>query len=105
MLHRLGYRYRLHRKDLPGSPDIVFPSRRKVIFVHGCYWHGHGCKWGKLPKSNETYWHEKIRANQARDTRNSSDLRALGWDICTVWECDLMDNRKTLQRVVDYLAF
>lgn len=103
MLHRLGYRFRLHRKDLPGSPDIVFPARRKVIFVHGCYWHGHGCQWGKLPKSNQTYWLGKIRANQARDARNAADLQALGWGVLTIWQCELRRSDDALRRAVDFL--
>ena len=78
LLHRLGYRYRLHRKDLPGTPDIVFPSRRKAIFVHGCYWHGHGCKKGRLPKSNLDYWSPKIDSNKERDRRKQSELEAAG---------------------------
>lgn len=102
-LHRQGYRYRLHRKDLPGSPDIVFPSRRKVLFVHGCYWHGHRCRWGNLPKSNATYWHDKIRANRERDARNVSDLRLLGWDVHTVWQCELRDKPSAFERIVEYL--
>src|SRR5882672_2480634 len=78
MLHAQGYRYRLHRKDLPGKPDIVFLGRKKVIFVHGCFWHGHGCRIGRLPKSNEAFWTAKIDANRTRDLRNIERLRGLG---------------------------
>lgn len=90
-LHRLGYRFRLHRRDLPGRPDIVFPSRRLVIFVHGCYWHGHGCSNGRPPKSNESYWGPKIDENRARDARNAAALDSLGWTVRTIWQCELKD--------------
>ncbi|WP_291137132.1 very short patch repair endonuclease [Erythrobacter sp.] len=102
-LHRLGFRYRLHRRDLPGTPDLVFPSRKKVIFVHGCYWHGHECRWGKLPKSNQGYWRAKIRANRDRDDRNASSLAEMGWDSLTVWQCELREERKAINRIVEYL--
>lgn len=95
--HGLGYRFRLHRKDLPGTPDLVFPRLRKVILVHGCYWHGHGCKLGRLPKSNVAFWKEKIDRNRARDARNLADLKALGWKTLVVWQCATRDE-KTLQR-------
>jgi DNA mismatch endonuclease (patch repair protein) len=90
-LFAAGYRYRLHRRDLPGSPDIVFPGRRKAIFVHGCFWHGHGCAIGKAPKSRAEYWGPKLDANRARDQRNLEELRELGWDVVTVWQCELND--------------
>lgn len=102
-LHSLGYRFRLHRKDLPGSPDIVFPSRRKAIFVHGCYWHGHGCRWGKLPKSRLDYWTPKIEANRARDARRVDEMLRLGWAPMVVWQCELRNPDATVQRVVDFL--
>ena len=89
MLHSAGYRYRLHRRDLPGSPDIVFPSRRCVIFVHGCFWHGHGCKIGQPSKSRTDYWGPKIEANRARDMRKRSELEASGWRVLEVWQCEL----------------
>lgn len=90
LVHGLGYRYRLHRKDLPGNPDLVFPKRRKIIFVHGCFWHGHDCKAGrKRPKANETYWSTKLARNKERDVANQALLRAQGWDVLIVWECDL----------------
>lgn len=88
LLHKLGYRYRLHRKELPGSPDLVFGSRHKVVFVHGCYWHGHGCKYGQLPKTNLAFWSTKIESNRRRDERNLGDLQALGWDVLIVWQCE-----------------
>ena len=92
LLHRLGYRFRLHRGDLPGKPDIVFPARRSVIFVHGCFWHGHDCARGaRMPKTNADYWLGKIARNKARDERRLAELEALGWRAKIVWECELKD--------------
>jgi len=89
-LHNLGYRYRLHGRDLPGCPDIVFSRRRKVIFVHGCFWHLHArCKLGALPKSKLRYWRPKLEANVARDKRNIRRLRNKGWKVLVVWQCQL----------------
>ncbi|WP_171091244.1 MULTISPECIES: very short patch repair endonuclease [unclassified Ruegeria] len=102
-LHRLGYRYSLHRRDLPGRPDIVFPSRRKVIFVHGCFWHGHGCRWGKLPKSRPEYWGPKIETNKERDNRVLTDLSENGWDSLVVWQCELRDFDAAICRVESFL--
>lgn len=102
-LHSLGYRYRLHRRDLPGTPDLVFPSRRKVIFVHGCFWHGHICRWGKLPKSRLEYWLPKIEANKERDNRALTLLADKGWQVLVVWQCELRDVSKALPRVVAFL--
>jgi DNA mismatch endonuclease (patch repair protein) len=87
LLHSLGYRFRLHRDDLPGRPDIVLPRYKKAIFVHGCFWHGHGCRSGQLPKSRLEFWAPKIEENRARDARNFDDLRRAGWSIGVVWEC------------------
>ena len=90
ILHAAGYRYRLHDKRLPGKPDLVFPSRRKVIFVHGCFWHGHGCKRGnRLPKRNAAYWRDKIKRNQRRDRVQLVALREAGWRSLVLWECEL----------------
>lgn len=89
LLSAQGYRYRLHRKDLPGRPDIVFPGRRKAVFVHGCFWHGHRCAKGRLPKSRLRYWKPKIAENKKRDARNLAELRRLGWSVLTVWQCQL----------------
>jgi len=92
MLWNLGLRYRLHRKDLPGAPDIVLPGRRLVVFVHGCFWHGHDCARGaRVPKQNRDYWTAKIGRNRARDERNEAELRARGWTPLVVWECELKD--------------
>lgn len=98
-LHSRGFRYRLHRKGLPGRPDIVFPSRKVAVFVHGCFWHGHGCRWGKLPKSRLGYWKPKIESNRARDARNLRELRALGWRTCVVWQCELKESNDATSRV------
>lgn len=90
LVHRLGYRYRLHGKDLPGKPDLVFPSRHKVIFVHGCFWHQHSrnsCRITRVPKSNLGYWLPKLERNKKRDAQNRRKLRRLGWDYLVVWEC------------------
>lgn len=88
LLHKLGYRFRLHAKDLPGKPDIVFPARRKVVFVHGCYWHAHGCAQGRPPRSNQDYWATKLARNKARDVEKKSDLQSLGWEVLEVWQCE-----------------
>lgn len=87
LVHRLGFRYRLHGAGLPGKPDLVFTSRRKVIFVNGCFWHGHHCRLGRVPKSNVEYWNNKIATNQARDRRNIKQLKKLDWKCLTIWEC------------------
>lgn len=87
-LHAMGFRFRLHVRRLPGSPDLVFTSRRKVVFVHGCFWHGHNCRYGQAqPKSNLEYWSTKLTANLKRDARAKRRLRAEGWGVATVWEC------------------
>jgi DNA mismatch endonuclease (patch repair protein) len=87
--HALGFRFRLHRKDLPGSPDLVFPSRSTVVFVHGCYWHRHsGCRYCYLPKSNVQFWKQKFQKNVARDERVRGDLEQRGWRVVTIWECE-----------------
>ena len=91
-LTALGVRYRLHRKDLPGKPDIVLPGRRLAIFVHGCFWHGHDCARGaRVPKANRDYWVAKVARNRARDTASREALLALGWRVETIWECELRD--------------
>lgn len=91
LVHKLGYRFRLHRKDLPGKPDLVFPSQRKVIFVNGCFWHAHDCKISHAPKSNLQYWGPKLERNRARDEKNIGALRADGWETMVIWECELKD--------------
>lgn len=91
LLHGLGYRYRLHRRDLPGKPDLVFPARKKVIFVHGCYWHAHGCRYGRPPKSRLDYWLPKLEENKRRDAGRLRQLEALGWKVLIVWQCETRD--------------
>jgi DNA mismatch endonuclease (patch repair protein) len=92
LVHRLGYRCRLHRKDLPGKPDLVFASRRKVIFVHGCFWHSHrGCKAAHVPKSNLEYWGPKLERNRVRDKKALKAIKAIGWDAFVIWECETKD--------------
>lgn len=92
LLTRLGYRYRLHRKDLPGNPDIAFVGRRKAIFVHGCFWHGHDCKRGaRVPKTNTAYWTAKIARNRVRDAAAIDALGANGWEVLTLFECEMRD--------------
>ena len=99
-LTRLGARYRLHRKDLPGSPDIVLPGRRLALFVHGCFWHGHDCARGaRVPKQNRDYWVGKVARNRARDAASREALAALGWRVETIWECDLKDAAALDQRL------
>jgi len=91
LVHRLGYRFRLHRENLPGTPDLVFPSRHKVIFVHGCFWHSHACKVGLIPNSNRDFWLAKLRKNKARDKKNLLALRQQGWNPLVIWQCELQD--------------
>jgi DNA mismatch endonuclease, patch repair protein len=100
-LHRLGYRYRLHRRDLPGRPDIVFPVRQVVLFVHGCFWHAHAnCKVANLPNSRRKYWSAKFARNKDRDERNAILLAEAGWQVMTVWECETK-NLPALERLLD----
>jgi DNA mismatch endonuclease (patch repair protein) len=106
-LHAAGYRYRLHVAGLPGSPDLVFPSRKKVIFVHGCFWHWHQrCNQGQAPKSNLKYWMPKLEQNKRRDCRNVRKLRRAGWSVLIVWACSLRSEAKrqrALRRVFNFL--
>lgn len=105
LAHRLGYRFRLHRKDLPGTPDLVFPSVRKAIFVNGCFWHGHDCKRGaRAPKTNAAYWLQKIARNRRRDEEARQALAALGWSVLTVWECEISDGEALAARLRSFLG-
>lgn len=104
MVHKLGYRFRLHREDLPGKPDLAFPSRRKVIFVHGCFWHSHGCKNGLIPKSNRDFWLPKLQRNRTRDGKNLKALQRLGWDALVIWQCELKEKRLISRRLRQFLA-
>jgi DNA mismatch endonuclease, patch repair protein len=89
-LHAEGYRYRLHASELPGKPDLVFPSREAIVFIHGCFWHGHACVLGRrVSKSNRAYWSRKIKENQARDRRTRSALRSQGWKVMEIWQCQI----------------
>ena len=103
LLHRSGYRYRLHPESLPGKPDISFPSRRKAIFVHGCFWHGHDCAKGRLPKSRTDYWAPKLKANKKRDDKHTARLADLGWSSMVVWQCELRDPETVVERVKKFL--
>ena len=103
MLHRLGYRYRLHRRDLPGSPDIVFPRPRLAIFVNGCFWHGHTCRYGRLPKTKLGYWRPKIEANRKRDVSKHRQLQKQGWGFLVVWQCELRNTEVALKKMVKFL--
>lgn len=101
LLHRLGYRYRLHDERLPGKPDLVFPSRRSVILVHGCFWHQHRCK-NVTPKSNIGFWKSKLRQNVLRDSKNAKELIRDGWKVLTVWECQI-SRRSLPERLIRFL--
>lgn len=104
LLHANGYRYRLHSKKLPGCPDIVFPSRKKVLFIHGCWWHGHDCQRGsRIPKTNMVYWTKKVLRNQNRDADSRKQLEAQGWKVLAIWECELHDESSTLIQLAQFL--
>lgn len=104
MLYALGYRYRIHRRDLPGNPDIVFISRRKVIFVHGCFWHQHDCPLGaKQPRARPEYWLPKLARNKERDAHNLSALHAAGWSTLVLWECQLDNNQALEGKLLKFL--
>ena len=103
--HALGYRYRLHGKDLPGSPDLVFRSRKKVVFVHGCYWHRHpGCRRASTPTTRREYWQAKFDRNVARDAAAETALREAGWDVLVVWECEAKDAEALSGRLATFLG-
>ena len=107
LVHTMGYRYRLHRHDLPGRPDMVFPGRRKVIFVHGCFWHQHpdpDCKLAHRPRSNLEYWEPKLRRNQERGAAHRPRLAELGWDVLVIWECEVKAGHGLADRIRDFLA-
>jgi DNA mismatch endonuclease (patch repair protein) len=100
LLHQLGFRFRLHRRDLPGTPDIVLPKYGTAIFVHGCFWHQHDCPLGKKPKSNRSYWLPKLRRNEQRDAKAQRTLRSDGWKVLTIWECETKDTAKVRNRLL-----
>ena len=103
LLHRMGYRFRLHRRDLPGRPDIALIARRKAIFVHGCFWHGHGCPKGRLPKSRIEYWHKKVDENKKRDRTKREQLGAMGWSVLTIWQCEIVDLDSLDSRIREFV--
>ncbi len=105
LVHAMGYRYRLHRKDLPGTPDLVFPKYRKIIFVHGCYWHRHDCPYGKVrAKTNAEFWENKIQSNVARDLRYQAELKALGWEVLLIWECWIKEPEMLESTIRNFLS-
>lgn len=106
IVHKLGYRYRLHQRHLPGRPDLVFASRQKVIFVHGCFWHRHDapdCKLARLPKSRLEFWSAKLDGNRSRDAKNLAALKEGGWRILVVWECELTDKERLGNNLASFL--
>lgn len=107
MVHAAGYRYRLHRKDLPGKPDLAFGQRRKAVFVHGCFWHQHldaMCRRARMPLTRSDYWRPKLERNKERDARNMADLNHLGWDVLVIWECWLKDTERTSSALKAFLG-
>ncbi len=105
VLHALGYRYRLHVRSLPGKPDLVFPAPRKVIFVHGCFWHRHNCRFGRVtPKTRGEFWKTKLEGNQSRDRKNRRDIRNKGWEPFVVWECQTRRMEWLLPRLLEFLG-
>ncbi len=105
LIHGMGFRYRLHVKDLPGTPDMVFPSRHAVIFMHGCFWHGHEeCRIARPPKSRIDFWKEKLEANRRRDLSHQGQLSELGWHVLVVWECQVDDTSKVARLVREFLS-
>ncbi|MEA3364021.1 MAG: very short patch repair endonuclease [Candidatus Hydrogenedentes bacterium] len=104
LVHRLGYRFRIHRRDLPGNPDIVLPKHKKLIFVHGCFWHGHkGCPRSKRPTTNSDFWSRKLDANIERDKKLRRKLRRMGWKVLVVWECETREPHKVLKKLEKFL--
>lgn len=105
IVHAMGKRYRLHRDDLPGKPDLTFPRLRKIIFVHGCFWHGHNCKRGaRQPKTNVDYWHQKISRNRKRDVDHQKKLYEMGWNVLVIWECELKDTQRLAEIIKSFLG-
>lgn len=104
LLHNMGYRFRLHRKDLPGTPDIALPRHKKIIFVHGCFWHDHAdCPRSKRPTTNQKFWHEKLDKNRERDRSSINNLKELGWDVLIVWTCEVNDTLKLKNKLLSFL--
>ena len=106
LLHSMGYRFRLHKKDLPGSPDIVLPKYKTVIFVHGCFWHRHqNCKYASNPKTRREFWEKKFKENIERDKKTQEKLKNLGWKTNIVWECEIKKQDKLIKKIEDFLNF
>jgi len=104
LLHQIGYRFRLHRRDLPGCPDIVLPKYKKVIFVHGCFWQGHkNCQRSKRPTSNKIFWDEKLSKNIERDKKNQENIRNIGWNFLVLWQCEIKDKDSLLNKLRKFL--
>lgn len=104
LLHAMGFRFRLHRRDLPGCPDIVLPRHNRIILVHGCFWHGHTrCRKKKLPQTNADFWRDKISANVKRDRTAARELRSLGWSLLVIWECETRDYERLKSRLTKFL--
>lgn len=105
LVHRMGHRFRLHRRDLPGKPDLVFVAQRKVIFVHGCFWHSHAdCKYAHVPKSNPDYWGPKLKRNRERDAKSIAALKGDGWKTLVIWECETRRENTLKKRVKAFLS-
>ena len=105
MVHRMGFRFRLHGKGLPGKPDLVLPRHEKIIFIHGCYWHMHRCRFGRVvPKTNTEFWQTKRQGNVDRDRRNLRSLRRAGWQVLVIWECWTRDEQKTREKLEAFLC-
>jgi len=104
LVHGMGFRYRLHRRDLPGTPDLVFTGRKKIIFVHGCFWHQHDCPRGARPSSNTSFWNRKLDGNIQRDERNVSALKKDGWKVLVVWECETKNPARLTKRLKKFLS-
>lgn len=103
LIHGMGYRYRLHARDLPGHPDLVFRSRKKVVFVHGCFWHQHGCRQYRQPRSRLSFWETKLARNKARDAEVLRELEELGWRVLVIWECQMKNSDLLRSRIKSFL--
>jgi len=103
LLHKMGYRFRIHRSDLPGKPDITLPKHKKVIFIHGCFWHGHnGCSRSKRPETNRLFWERKLNGNILRDKANITKLRELGWGVLIIWTCEIKEQTILKEKLVSF---
>jgi DNA mismatch endonuclease (patch repair protein) len=103
LVHGMGYRYRLHAKALPGNPDLAFRARRKVIFIHGCFWHQHGCRHYRMPRTRKDFWEPKLERNKARDAQVRREIHALGWQAMVIWECQIKNLARLQDRITAFL--